>query len=202
MLRRRAAALLALLCSRARCAACSRRGGARAAGDAPLLGAGREGEVRAAAHAASSSASTRTSDVECSRSRGPRRTRSCSPPSSATPRPTSRSSATPGCPSSRRSMRSSRSTLRRAVRHREIRATYFPGHLGAPTSSTARSTAIPWYVDTRVLFYRTDLLAAAGYDSMPQPWAAWREAMEEIKRRWRARASGRSFCRRTSGRSR
>ncbi len=26
---------------------------------------------------------------------------------------------------------------------------------------------VPWYVDTRVVFYRTDLLAKAGYDSMP-----------------------------------
>jgi len=49
--------------------------------------------------------------------------------------------------------------------------------------------AIPWYVDTRVLFYRKDILAAAGYDSMPQSWEAWREAMQAIqkkagKRQW------------------
>ncbi|TPW13008.1 MAG: lactose/L-arabinose transport system substrate-binding protein, partial [bacterium] len=40
---------------------------------------------------------------------------------------------------------------------------------------------LPWYVDTRVLFYRKDLLAAAGYDSLPQDWATWRTAMEAIK---------------------
>jgi multiple sugar transport system substrate-binding protein len=39
---------------------------------------------------------------------------------------------------------------------------------------------IPWYVDTRVLFYRTDLLAAAGYDSMPGTWTTWREAMRAV----------------------
>ncbi len=39
---------------------------------------------------------------------------------------------------------------------------------------------IPWYVDTRVLFYRRDLLAAAGYDSMPRHWAGWREAMRAL----------------------
>jgi multiple sugar transport system substrate-binding protein len=39
---------------------------------------------------------------------------------------------------------------------------------------------IPWYVDTRVLFYRTDLLAAAGYDSMPRTWTGWREAMRAV----------------------
>ncbi|MFH1844279.1 MAG: sugar ABC transporter substrate-binding protein [bacterium] len=39
---------------------------------------------------------------------------------------------------------------------------------------------IPWYVDTRVLFYRTDLLAAAGYDHMPRTWATWRQAMHAV----------------------
>ena len=39
---------------------------------------------------------------------------------------------------------------------------------------------IPWYVDTRVLFYRKDILHAAGYDSMPQDWAGWRAAMAAI----------------------
>lgn len=41
---------------------------------------------------------------------------------------------------------------------------------------------VPWYVDTRVLFYRSDLLAKAGYDSIPQRWDAWRDAMEAVKR--------------------
>ncbi|MFH1414820.1 MAG: extracellular solute-binding protein [Elusimicrobiota bacterium] len=29
---------------------------------------------------------------------------------------------------------------------------------------------IPWYVETRVLFYRTDILEKAGYDSPPETW--------------------------------
>jgi len=41
---------------------------------------------------------------------------------------------------------------------------------------------IPWYVDTRVIFYRRDLLAKAGYDSIPMTWAGWRSAMEAVKR--------------------
>jgi multiple sugar transport system substrate-binding protein len=41
---------------------------------------------------------------------------------------------------------------------------------------------VPWYVDTRVIFYRRDLLAAAGYDSIPQTWAGWLDAMRAIKR--------------------
>ncbi|HVR96805.1 MAG TPA: sugar ABC transporter substrate-binding protein [Thermoanaerobaculia bacterium] len=42
---------------------------------------------------------------------------------------------------------------------------------------------IPWYVDTRVLFYRTDLLAAAGVTVMPTTWAGWRQAMEKVAAR-------------------
>jgi len=41
---------------------------------------------------------------------------------------------------------------------------------------------IPWYVDTRVLFYRRDLLARAGYDSIPGSWEGWREAMRAVQR--------------------
>lgn len=41
---------------------------------------------------------------------------------------------------------------------------------------------IPWYVDTRVIFYRKDLLAKAGYPSIPDTWAGWRSAMEAVKR--------------------
>jgi multiple sugar transport system substrate-binding protein len=41
---------------------------------------------------------------------------------------------------------------------------------------------IPWYVDTRVIFYRRDLLAKAGYDSIPRTWAGWRASMEAVKR--------------------
>jgi len=41
---------------------------------------------------------------------------------------------------------------------------------------------VPWYVDTRVVFYRTDVLARAGYHTMPTTWAEWRTAMEAVKR--------------------
>ncbi len=30
---------------------------------------------------------------------------------------------------------------------------------------------VPWYVDTRLLFYRSDLLAQAGFDAPPRSWA-------------------------------
>jgi multiple sugar transport system substrate-binding protein len=41
---------------------------------------------------------------------------------------------------------------------------------------------VPWYVDTRLIFYRKDILAAAGYDSIPQDWNGWVEAMRAVKR--------------------
>jgi multiple sugar transport system substrate-binding protein len=40
---------------------------------------------------------------------------------------------------------------------------------------------IPWYVDTRVIFYRTDLLARAGFPAMPATWPDWVAAMRSLK---------------------
>ena len=61
-------------------------------------------------------------------------------------------------------------------------ADYFPGIWETNTLHDT-TYGIPWYVDTRVLFYRRDLLAAAGYDSMPTTWADWRAAMQAMKAR-------------------
>ncbi|WEN15482.1 sugar ABC transporter substrate-binding protein [Rhodanobacter sp. AS-Z3] len=36
---------------------------------------------------------------------------------------------------------------------------------------------VPWYVDTRLLFYRNDLLKAAGFDAPPRTWAEWRRML-------------------------
>ncbi len=41
---------------------------------------------------------------------------------------------------------------------------------------------VPWYVDTRVLFYRRDLLRRAGFDSIPGDWAGWLRSMEAMRR--------------------
>lgn len=41
---------------------------------------------------------------------------------------------------------------------------------------------VPWYVDTRVLFYRQDLLARAGYGAPPTDWAGWLATMQAVKR--------------------
>ena len=40
---------------------------------------------------------------------------------------------------------------------------------------------IPWYVDTRLLYYRRDLLRQAGFDEPPQSWQQWSEMLGAIK---------------------
>ena len=50
---------------------------------------------------------------------------------------------------------------------------------------------IPWYVDTRLLFYRVDLLRDAGYAAPPRDWTEWRAQMDAIRatshgKRWGA----------------
>jgi multiple sugar transport system substrate-binding protein len=67
-------------------------------------------------------------------------------------------------------------------------ASYFPGIWDTNVVEGALY-GVPWYVDTRVLFYRSDLLKAAGFDSIPSTWAGWTEAMKAIK----ARMSPRQF---------
>ncbi len=40
---------------------------------------------------------------------------------------------------------------------------------------------IPWYVDTRLLFYRRDLLAEVGFQHPPQTWNEWLTVARKIK---------------------
>ncbi|HET9627374.1 MAG TPA: sugar ABC transporter substrate-binding protein [Kofleriaceae bacterium] len=40
---------------------------------------------------------------------------------------------------------------------------------------------VPWYVDTRLVFYRTDLFAAAGFARVPTSWPDWLAALRAIK---------------------
>ena len=39
---------------------------------------------------------------------------------------------------------------------------------------------VPWYVDTRLLFYRKDLLRKAGFDAPPRTWAEWRRMLAAL----------------------
>ncbi len=59
-------------------------------------------------------------------------------------------------------------------------ASHFPG-IWATNVIDGAVYGIPWYVDTRVLFLRTDLLAQAGVAAAPRSWAAWRDAMVRVK---------------------
>jgi multiple sugar transport system substrate-binding protein len=58
---------------------------------------------------------------------------------------------------------------------------YFPG-IWDTNVIDGVTYGVPWYVDTRVLFYRTDLLARAGYKEVPATWSEWKDAMERVKR--------------------
>ncbi|WP_018133517.1 sugar ABC transporter substrate-binding protein [Effusibacillus pohliae] len=42
---------------------------------------------------------------------------------------------------------------------------------------------VPWYVDTRVLFYRTDLLKEIGYDHPPKTWDELKDAAVKLAKR-------------------
>jgi multiple sugar transport system substrate-binding protein len=61
-------------------------------------------------------------------------------------------------------------------------ADFFPGGWDSGVID-GRVYAIPWYVDTRLLFYRSDLLRAAGCDMPPRTWSSWRRCMERVKAR-------------------
>jgi len=58
---------------------------------------------------------------------------------------------------------------------------YFPG-IWATNVVGGKLYGIPWYVDTRVLFYRSDILPRP-----PRTWDEWTAAMERIKSQHRAR---------------
>ncbi|HEY7216354.1 MAG TPA: sugar ABC transporter substrate-binding protein [Thermoanaerobaculia bacterium] len=64
------------------------------------------------------------------------------------------------------------------ARHREDS---FPG-VWDTNVVDGQTWGLPWYVDTRLLFYRPDLVAAAGVPWPPRTWGQWREAMVGIKR--------------------
>jgi multiple sugar transport system substrate-binding protein len=57
---------------------------------------------------------------------------------------------------------------------------YFPG-IWDTNMVDGKLWGVPWYVDTRVMFYRRDMLARAGYSKPPQTWAEWMKAMSAIK---------------------
>jgi multiple sugar transport system substrate-binding protein len=67
------------------------------------------------------------------------------------------------------------------------RADYFPGIWDTNVVDGA-TFGLPWYVDTRLLFYRTDLVA--GLPWPPRSWGEWRDTMAAV----RARGDGDDFA--------
>ena len=61
-------------------------------------------------------------------------------------------------------------------------ARYFPG-IWETNLVDGVLSGVPWYVDTRVLFYRKDLLAAAGVASPPRTWTEWLDTLRKLKAR-------------------
>ncbi len=59
-------------------------------------------------------------------------------------------------------------------------ADHFPG-IWSTNVVDGTAWGVPWYVDTRLLFYRTDILKSAGYDTPPQDWAGWMNSMRAVK---------------------
>src|SRR5438552_4649544 len=60
------------------------------------------------------------------------------------------------------------------------REDYFPGIWDTNVVGGALY-GVPWYVDTRLLFYRRDLLARAGFPEPPKTWQEWSRALAAIK---------------------
>lgn len=62
-----------------------------------------------------------------------------------------------------------------------IESDYFDG-IWATNAPSGQRVGLPWYVDTRLMFVRQDLLAAAGIPRPPQSWEAWRDALARLRR--------------------
>ncbi|MEP6731566.1 MAG: extracellular solute-binding protein, partial [bacterium] len=61
------------------------------------------------------------------------------------------------------------------------RSDFFPGVLATNVVDSVLY-GVPWYVDTRVMFYRTDLFRAAGVVSPPTTWTELRDALIKVKK--------------------
>lgn len=60
------------------------------------------------------------------------------------------------------------------------RADYFDG-IWRTNVIGGQLQGLPWYVDTRLLYVRSDLLARAGFARMPDTWAGWAQAMQALQ---------------------
>jgi multiple sugar transport system substrate-binding protein len=58
---------------------------------------------------------------------------------------------------------------------------YFPG-IWATNVIDGHLLGVPWYVDTRLLFYRSDLLKKAGFEAPPRSWDEWKRVLSALKK--------------------
>jgi multiple sugar transport system substrate-binding protein len=61
------------------------------------------------------------------------------------------------------------------------RADYFDG-IWRTNEVDGKLVGVPWYVDTRLLFYRRDLFARAGVTTMPTDWGGFTRALDALQR--------------------
>jgi multiple sugar transport system substrate-binding protein len=61
------------------------------------------------------------------------------------------------------------------------RTDFFPGMFDTGVVGTA-TYGLPWYAETRLPYYRSDLLKQAGIARPPRTWDEWRVAMAAVKR--------------------
>ncbi len=59
-------------------------------------------------------------------------------------------------------------------------ADFFPGAWES-TEVGGTSYGVPWYVETRVLYYRTDLAAEAGWDKAPETWDELKQFASDLQ---------------------
>jgi multiple sugar transport system substrate-binding protein len=62
------------------------------------------------------------------------------------------------------------------------REDFFAGVLDAAVVG-GTTWALPWYADTRLVFYRSDLFAAAGVAGPPRTWSEWKTALAKVRAR-------------------
>lgn len=60
-------------------------------------------------------------------------------------------------------------------------ADYFPA-IWDSNRIDGKLFGIPWYVDTRLLFVRTDMMKEAGFAAPPTTWDEWREVLSAVKK--------------------
>ncbi|WP_374947050.1 extracellular solute-binding protein [Agreia sp.] len=57
---------------------------------------------------------------------------------------------------------------------------FFPGPLGT-TEVDGANVGVPWYVDTRMVYYRTDLAAQAGFETFPETWDGFKQLAQAFQ---------------------